>query len=101
MLSSVVTVDWAETRKCPVGAFSMLPGRELCQVLAADGANRIVAYRALSGVSLSAATERVAARRLRELQPWLDLTGSRICAKLLRSNTVSTPTSLRYIDDTR
>jgi hypothetical protein len=101
MVSSVVTVDWQETRKCPVGAFSMLPGRGLCQVLGADGADRIVAYRTFSGDSLWAATERVAARRLRELLPWSDLTGSRICVKLLRSNTVSTPTSLRYINDTR
>lgn len=99
--SSVVTVDWQATRKCPVGAFSMLPGRGLCQVLAADGVDRIVGYRAFFGDSLWAVTERVAVRRLRELQPWRDLTGARVCAKLLDSNTISTPTSLRYINDTR
>ena len=94
-------MNWQETRKCPVGAFSLLPGRGLCQVLAADGADRIVGYRSSFGDSLWAVTERVAVRRLRELQPWLDLTGSRICAKLLASKTISTPTSLRYINDTR
>ncbi len=99
--SSVITVNWQETRKCPVGAFSMLPGRGLCQVLAADGADRIVGYRAFFGDSLWAVTERVAVRRLRELQPWRDLTGARVCAKLLPSKTISTPTSLRYINDTR
>ena len=99
--SSVIAVNWQETRKCPVGAFSLLSGRGLCQVLAADGADRIVGYRAFSGDSLWAVTERVAVRRLRELQPWRDLTGARVCAKLLPSKTISTPTSLRYINDTR
>jgi hypothetical protein len=101
MVSSVVTVDWQETRKCPVGAFSMLPGRGLCQVLAADGVDRIVGYRAFFGDSPWAVSERVAVRRLRELQPWRDLKGARVCAKLLNSKTISTPTSLRYINDTR
>ena len=98
---TVIAVNWHQTRKCPVGAFSLLPGRGLCQVLTADGADRIVGYRAFSGDSLWAVTERVAVRRLRELQPWRDLTGARGCAKLLASKTISTPTSLRYINDTR
>ena len=98
---TVIAVNWQETRKCPVGAFSLLPGRGLCQVLAADGADRVVGYRAFFGASLWAVTERVAVRRLRELQPWRDLTGARVCAKLLPSKTISTPTSLRYINDTR
>lgn len=98
---SVVVVNWQETRKCPIGAFTLFPGRGLCHVLAADGADRIVGYRAFIGDSINAVTERVPVRRLRELQPWHDLTGSRICAKLIPSKTVSTPTSLRYINDTR
>ena len=98
---SVIAVNWHQTRKCPVGAFSLLPGRGLCQVLAAAGVDRIVGYRAFSGASAWALTERVAVRRLRELQPWRDLTGTRGCAKLLASKTICKPTSLRYINDTR
>lgn len=83
--SSVIAVNWQETRKCPVGAFTLLPGRGVCEVLAADGADRIVGYRAVLGDTLAAVTERVAVWRLRELQPWRDLTGSRLCATLLHS----------------
>ncbi|MEX2258274.1 MAG: hypothetical protein WD672_06145, partial [Woeseia sp.] len=101
MVSRVVTLDCQETRKCNVGAFSMPLGGGLRQVPAADGANRIVAYRRSSGDSLWAVIDRVAARRLRECPSWHCLTGSRIYAKLLPGKTISTPTSLRYINDTR
>lgn len=83
--SSVIAVNWQETRKCPVGAFTLLPGRGLCEVLAADGVDRIVGYRAVLGDTLAAVTERVGVCRLRELQPWRDLTGSRLCATLRHS----------------
>lgn len=87
---SVVAVNWQETRKCPVGAITLLPGRGACEVLAADGADRIVGYRAVLGDTLSMAPERVAVWRLRELQPWRDLTGLRsrdIATQLDRFNT--------------
>ena len=83
--SSVIAVNWQETRKCPTGAFTLLPGRGVCEVLAADGADRIVGYRAVLGDTLAAVSERVAVWRLRELQPWRDLTGSRRRATLRHS----------------
>ena len=101
MNSVVVSIDWQETAKCPVGVYALLPGRGLCHVLAAEGLDRIVGYRQHVGAVVRAITERISVRRLRALDPWGDLTGARACATLRDTQSISTPTSLRYINDTR